>query len=146
MASAFRQIGLITLTMQVTSRHSCSPMVGLLLRRPSPAALFAGASAWASPFIGLLLFGKRRQLPGTVAGPPPWSAPARPYSHPEASRVARMASRRPPRPRAPVAISGRRQCRFGDRPDSRRADRARKVSSSIAWFSTGRVVGDGLCW
>src|ERR1041384_8137849 len=103
---SFAQIGLITLAMQVVS-SLLQPMVGLFAdHRPQPYSLAAGMGA---TFIGLLLLANadaggglgrhrlRRVPPGGVAG--------------RAHGLGRAA-----RARA-ILVSGRRQCRFGDRAD-----------------------------
>jgi FSR family fosmidomycin resistance protein-like MFS transporter len=85
---SFAQIGLITLTMQVTSSF-LQPMVGLFAdHRPQPYSLAAGMGV---TFVGLLLLASADSflvllpaaaLVGTGSA----------VFHPEASRVARMAS------------------------------------------------------
>src|ERR1041385_1672842 len=85
---SFAQIGLITLAMQVVS-SLLQPMVGLFAdHRPQPYSLAAGMGA---TFIGLLLLAKADSflvllLAAALVGT--GSA----VFHPEASRVARMAS------------------------------------------------------
>ena len=89
-ALSFAQVGLITLTQQITS-SLIQPAVGLFTdKRPTPYALVAGMSAtlvglvWLSlaPTFSMLLVGAGLMGVGSA------------IFHPEASRVARMASGR----------------------------------------------------
>src|SRR5579872_4916658 len=85
---SFAQIGLITLTMQVTS-SMLQPMVGLFAdRRPQPYSLAAGM---AFTFTGLVLLAHATSFPvllfaAAVAGM------GSSVFHPESSRMARLAS------------------------------------------------------
>jgi MFS transporter, FSR family, fosmidomycin resistance protein len=85
---SFAQIGMITLTQQVTS-SLLQPMVGLLAdHRPQPYSLSVGMGA---TFIGLLLLSSAENFPLLLAAAALVGIGSAVF-HPEASRVARMAS------------------------------------------------------
>src|SRR5947207_1160175 len=85
---SFAQIGLITLTMQVTS-SLMQPMVGHLAdRRPQPYSL---ATGMAFTFIGLVLLAHATSFP-VLLGAAALAGMGSAVFHPEASRMARLAS------------------------------------------------------
>jgi FSR family fosmidomycin resistance protein-like MFS transporter len=85
---SFAQIGLITLTQQVTS-SLLQPMVGLLAdHRPQPYSLAVGMGA---TFVGLLLLAGAGNFPLLLLAAALVGIGSAVF-HPEASRVARMAS------------------------------------------------------
>ena len=84
----FGQIGLITLTFQVTA-SLLQPMVGLYTdRRPRPYALAAGMT---STLLGLLLLSYASSYPMLLLAAAMVGTGSSVF-HPEASRVARLAS------------------------------------------------------
>jgi FSR family fosmidomycin resistance protein-like MFS transporter len=87
-ALSFAQIGVITLTMQVTS-SMLQPLVGMASdRRPQPYSLAAGMAA---TLTGLLLLGHAGTYPALLFGSAMVGIGSAVF-HPEASRVARLAS------------------------------------------------------
>jgi FSR family fosmidomycin resistance protein-like MFS transporter len=87
-ALSFAQIGLMTTAMQVTS-SMLQPVVGLVAdRRPQPYSLPVGMGA---TFIGVLMLAKAGTYPALLFGSALVGIGSAVF-HPEASRVARMAS------------------------------------------------------
>jgi MFS transporter, FSR family, fosmidomycin resistance protein len=84
----FTQIGLVTLTYQITA-SLLQPLVGLYAdRRPTPFSLPAGT---LFTFVGLLLLSRAPSYPLLLAGAGVLGVGSSVF-HPESSRVARMAS------------------------------------------------------
>src|SRR5215472_18008112 len=132
---SFAQIGLITLTMQVTS-SLLQPMVGLFADyRPQPYSLAVGMGA---TFIGLLLLAHADSflvllpaaaLVGTGSA----------VFHPEASRVARMASGgRHGLAQSLFQVGGNIGSSFG--PILAAFIVIPRGQSSIAWFSSAALL------
>jgi MFS transporter, FSR family, fosmidomycin resistance protein len=132
---SFAQIGLITLTMQVTSSF-LQPMVGLVAdHRPQPYSLAIGMGV---TFIGLLLLASADSflvllpaaaLVGTGSA----------VFHPEASRVARMASGgRHGLAQSLFQVGGNVGSAIG--PILAALIVIPKGQSSIAWFSTAALL------
>jgi len=132
---SFAQIGLITLTMQVTSSF-LQPMVGLVAdHRPQPYSLAIGMGV---TFIGLLLLANADSflvllpaaaLVGTGSA----------VFHPEASRVARMASGgRHGLAQSLFQVGGNVGSAIG--PILAALIVIPKGQSSIAWFSTAALL------
>jgi len=87
-ALSFAQVGLLALTVQVTS-SLVQPIVGVFTdRRPAPYALAIGMSA---TFLGLLLLARAPTFEALLAAAAMMGIGSAIF-HPEASRVARMAS------------------------------------------------------
>ena len=85
----FGQIGLITLTFQLTA-SLLQPLVGLYTDHRPQAVLAGGRHGLHAGRAAAAR--RRRQLHGAAASAPGWSGWARRCSIPESSRVARMAS------------------------------------------------------
>ena len=129
----FGQVGLITLTFQVTA-SLLQPMIGLYTdRKPKPYALAIGMS---STLLGLLLLSYRHQLSDAAAG-------GRDGRHRLVGVPSGILARGAARLRraawlCAVPVPGRRQCRLGDRTAGRRlssscrAGRARSPGSRSA--------------
>jgi MFS transporter, FSR family, fosmidomycin resistance protein len=87
-ALTFGQVGLITLTLQVTS-SLLQPVVGFYTdKRPAPYALLAGM---AITFVGLILLSRAGTFPALLAAAGMMGIGSAVF-HPESSRIARMAS------------------------------------------------------
>lgn len=87
-ALTFGQIGLITLTLQVTS-SLLQPVVGFYTdKRPTPYALLAGMGV---TFVGLILLSRAATFPALLAAAGMMGIGSAVF-HPESSRIARMAS------------------------------------------------------
>ncbi|MBV9863628.1 MAG: MFS transporter [Alphaproteobacteria bacterium] len=132
---SFAQIGLITLTMQVTS-SMLQPVVGLFAdHRPQPYSLAVGMGA---TFIGLLLLARAGSFP-LLLGAAALVGVGSAVFHPEASRVARLASGgRHGLAQSLFQVGGNVGSALG--PILAAFIVIPKGQSSIAWFSTAALV------
>ena len=110
LALDFVHIGIITLVFQLTA-SVLQPIIGLYTdKHPKPFSLPFGM---ASTFLGMLALAMAGGFTGVLLAAALIGVGSSVF-HPEASRVARLASGGTVRLR-PVAVPGRRQCRPGDR-------------------------------
>src|SRR5690606_37606620 len=137
----FWQIGLLTLTFQVTA-SLLQPVVGLYTdHRPMPQSLPFGM---ASSMIGLLLLAYATSYPGLVAGAA-LSGFGSAIFHPEASRVARLASGgRYGLAQSLFQVGGNFGTAIG--PLLAAFIVVPRGQASIAWFSLLALVGMVILW
>src|SRR6202165_2772762 len=133
---SFAQIGLITLIMQLTS-SLLQPMVGLISdHRPQPYSLAVGMGA---TLIGLLLLASAGSFPMLVLAAALVGSGSAVF-HPEASRVARMASGgRHGLAQSLFQVGGNIGSSLG--PILAALIVIPKGQSSIAWFSSAAPLG-----
>ena len=137
-ALSFTQIGLLTLTLQLTA-SILQPLVGLYTdRRPSPYALVVGMSV---TLVGLLLLAGAPTY-GIVLAAAALMGIGSAVFHPESSRVARMASGgRPGLAQSLFQVGGNIGSSFGPLPHRGLFDAPNPPKNALA--KVGALLGRG---
>jgi FSR family fosmidomycin resistance protein-like MFS transporter len=140
-ALSFAQVGLMTLTLQVTA-SLLQPVVGLCTdRRPAPYSLVVGM---AFSLVGLLLLAAASTFPALLAAAGLMGIGSSVF-HPESSRVARMASGgRHGLAQSLFQVGGNLGSSFGPLLGAFLV--APRGQSSIAWCSLLALVGMIVLW
>ncbi len=136
---SFAQVGLLTLTFQLTA-SLLQPTIGLYTdKHPKPYSLAIGM---AFTLVGLVLFARTGTYPGLLLGAALVGSGSA-VLHPESSRVARMASgRRPGLAQSVFQVGGSAGSALG--PLLAALIVLPHGQASVAWFGVAAVVAIGL--